>query len=97
MTHRNSLAAYDFVATGRELWRMKALEVFNRGGTTADMCAEAIGKTVLYTRPLVCEMAQLGYIYDTGLNRRNKDSGKMASVWAVTELGANILRSQRKD
>lgn len=51
------------------------------GPATADEIAERIGKTILYTRPRMSEMVNLGLIVETEVTRPN-DSGKPATVWA---------------
>lgn len=56
--------------------------VRKKGQLTADEIADAIGATVLATRPRVTELQQEGLLYDTGLRRPNS-SGRQATVWGA--------------
>lgn len=63
--------------------RDKVLSALRGKSMTADECAEAIGETIITTRPRLSELAARSTIKDTGERRKNI-SGKQAIVWAVT-------------
>lgn len=50
--------------------------------STADECAEFMGRTVLSIRPRLTELEHMGHIRDTGRRRKNI-SGRYAIVWEV--------------
>lgn len=74
-------AARASVAEATSRLRQAVLRTVNdRGPSTADEIAEALGETVLAIRPRVTELGQDGLLFDTG-NRRRNTSGRMARVW----------------
>ena len=62
--------------------RQMVAERLAEGPATADEVAEAIGATVLATRPRLSELRAQGKIEPTGDRRRN-ESGHSASVWKI--------------
>lgn len=51
-------------------------------GLTADECAGAVGRSVLSVRPRIAELAEMGWLVDSG-RRHTNDSGASAIVWVL--------------
>ena len=63
--------------------RGKCLELLKmRGDLTADEAAAMLDKSVLAIRPRFTEMLKMGWIFDSGLRRKNS-SGIRATVWTI--------------
>lgn len=78
-----SRAAADSMKPTAAYLRSKCLKALrDRGPSTADQIADAIGETVLSCRPRFSEMLELGQISDTGHRDRNA-SGRSAKIWAA--------------
>ncbi len=86
------------MAKGRDQFRLAVLASLDmRGPLTADELAEGIGKSILYTRPLVCEMAKWSppLVEDAGSEARNAISGKSAMRVRATMIGLQYLRAKK--
>lgn len=97
---RTSQAARDDVAKGRDAYRLAVLErLYLSGPMTADELASAIGKTILYMRPLVCEMAKWcpPLIEDDGTEAINEVSGKAAMRMRCTSIGVQYLAVKKTE
>jgi len=63
--------------------RGKCLELLKmRGDLTADEAAGMLDQSVLFVRPRFTEMLRLGWIFDSGVRRKNA-SGIRATVWTI--------------
>ncbi len=77
-----SAAAAFSVKADAEKLREKVLDVLRFHDLTADEAANMLGESVLSIRPRVAELFKLGFIYKSGVRRRNT-SGHAANVWTT--------------
>src|SRR5260221_4648321 len=62
--------------------REKCLTVLKWRNSTADEVADFLGKSILSVRPRISELGALGFIFKSGVRRKNA-SGCNATVWTT--------------
>lgn len=88
-THGTSQEAANAIAPSAETLRDQVFAVIaaSPDGMTADAAATKLNRSVLSIRPRVSELNRMGKLRLSGSRGRNA-SGQTASVWVVTEGGA---------
>jgi hypothetical protein len=94
----SSEAAYDAALT-RDAVAMNMLAEYESAedGLTADEVSLAVGKSILYGRPVVTRLKKSGYLEvrknssGKSITRTNAVSGKRACVLVITDKGRGLL------
>jgi len=87
-----SYQAAEEVSESKEVIAYRCLASLEaHGPQTADEIAEHIGLDILSVRPRITELKACGAIKDAGERRRNKRSGKMASVVRLVPVQPGML------
>lgn len=75
-----SREAAEAIAPSVQTLRDLAFKVLLERDSTADECAEAMGKSILAVRPRISELVAMDMVVDSG-KRRRMASGRSGIVW----------------